>query len=234
MRPQGLYLAHTRFRRLYGRLQIIEPLLRIGGGIDKCVEIGKALFFQIYQRLCHLLELYHLHRLIVAVSFSCVELCLNIGNQRGALPALRVFLPDEGLVRSASCEDGAQLLLGISLAQGLHADALFLVFVPQRQPALSGDGIAAILQKRQQRVEVPRLLFKRRVYRHAQKLAVGELVVNAAPFVVAQPVFLWILHHGQPVLGADQVGQPADGTVAADEVLELPRTVQRRGVPVFT
>ena len=42
VRPQGLYLAHTRFRRLYGRLQIIELLLRIGGGIDKCVEIGKA------------------------------------------------------------------------------------------------------------------------------------------------------------------------------------------------
>ena len=34
------------------------------------------------------------------------------------------------------------------------------------------------------------------------------------------------------MLGADQVGQPADGAVAADEVLELPRTVQRRGVPV--
>lgn len=76
------------------------------------------------------------------------------------------------------------------------------------------------------------VLFKRRVYRHAQKIAVGELVVTAAPFVVAQPVFLRILHHGQPVLGADQVGQPADGAVAADEVLELPRTVQRRGVPV--
>lgn len=56
--------------------------------------------------------------------------------------------------------------------------------------------------------------------------------MTAAPFVVAQPVFLRILHHGQPVLGADQVGQPADGAVAADEVLELPRTVQRRGVPV--
>ena len=62
---RGLYLAHTRFRRLYGRPQIIEPLLRIGGGIEKCVEISKALFLQIYQRLCHLLELYHLHRLIV-------------------------------------------------------------------------------------------------------------------------------------------------------------------------
>ena len=56
--------------------------------------------------------------------------------------------------------------------------------------------------------------------------------MTAAPFVVAQPVFLWILHHGQPVLGADQVGQPADSAVAPDEVLELPRTVQRRGVPV--
>ena len=232
VRPQGLYLAHTRFRRLYGRPQIIEPLLRIGGGIDKCVEIGKALFLQIYQRLCHLLELYHLHRLIVAVAFSCVELRLNVGNQRGALPALRIFFPDEGLVRPASRKDGAQLLLGISLAQRIQADALFLVFVPQRQPALSGDGIAAILQKRQQRVEVLWLLFKRRVYRHAQKIAVGELVVTAAPFVVAQPVFLWILHHGQPVLGADQVGQPADGAVAPDEVIELPRTVQRRGVPV--
>ena len=71
--------------------------------------------------------------------------------------------------------------------QGLQADALFLVFVPQRQPALSGDGIAGSLQKRQQRVEVLWLLFKRRVYRHAQKIAVGELVVTAAPFVVAQP-----------------------------------------------
>ena len=56
--------------------------------------------------------------------------------------------------------------------------------------------------------------------------------MTAAPFVVAQPVFLWILHHGQPVLGADQVGQPADSAVAADEVLELPRTVQCRGVPI--
>ena len=56
--------------------------------------------------------------------------------------------------------------------------------------------------------------------------------MTAAPFVVAQPVFLWILHHGQPVLGADQVGQPADSAVAPDEVLELPRTVQCRGVPV--
>ena len=56
--------------------------------------------------------------------------------------------------------------------------------------------------------------------------------MTAAPFVVAQPVFLWILHHGQPVLGADQVGQSADSAVAADEVLKLPRTVQRRGVPV--
>ena len=56
--------------------------------------------------------------------------------------------------------------------------------------------------------------------------------MTAAPFVVAQPVFLRILHHGQPVLGADQVGQPADGAVAADEVLELSRTVQRRGVPI--
>ena len=83
-----------------------------------------------------------------------------------------------------------------------------------------------------QRVKVLRLLFKRRVYRHAQKIAVGELVVAAAPLVVAQPVLLRILHHGQPVLGADQVGQPADGAVAPDEILELPRTVQRRGVPV--
>ena len=56
--------------------------------------------------------------------------------------------------------------------------------------------------------------------------------MTAAPFVVAQPVFLRILYHGQPVLGADQVGQPADSAVAADEVLELFRTVQRRGVPV--
>lgn len=135
-------------------------------------------------------------------------------------------------MRPASGENRAQLVLGISLAQGIQADALFLVFVPQRQPALSGDGIAGILQKRQQRVEVPGLLFKRRVYRHAQKIAVGELVVTAAPFVVAQPVFLRILHHGQPVLGADQVGQPADGAVAPDEVLELFRTVQRRGVPI--
>ena len=147
MRPQGLYLAHTRFRRLYGRLQSIEPLFRIGGGIDKCVEIGKALFLQIYQRLCHLLELYHLHRLIVAVAFPRIELCLNIGNQRGALPALRIFFPDKGLVRPASRKDGAQLLFGISLAQGLQADALFLVFVPQRQPALSGNGIAGGFQK---------------------------------------------------------------------------------------
>ena len=147
VRPQGLYLAHTRFRRLYGRLQSIELLLRIGGGIDKCVEIGKALFLQIYQRLCHLLELYHLHRLIVAVAFSCVELRFNLGDKRGALFALRIFLFDEGLVRSASCEDGAQLLLGISLAQGIQTDALFLVFVPQRQPALSGNGIAGGFQK---------------------------------------------------------------------------------------
>ena len=56
--------------------------------------------------------------------------------------------------------------------------------------------------------------------------------MTAAPCVLAQPVFLWILHHGQPVLGADQVGQPADSAVAPDEVLELPRTVQCRGVPV--
>ena len=56
--------------------------------------------------------------------------------------------------------------------------------------------------------------------------------MTAAPFVVAQPVFLRILHHGQPVLGADQVGQPADSAVAPDEVLELFRTVQRRGVPI--
>ena len=34
------------------------------------------------------------------------------------------------------------------------------------------------------------------------------------------------------MLGADQVGQPADSAVAPDEVLELFRTVQRRGVPV--
>ena len=83
-----------------------------------------------------------------------------------------------------------------------------------------------------QRVKVLRLLFKRRVYRHAQKIAVGGLVVTAAPLVVAQPVPLRILHDGQPALGADQVGQPADGAVASDEILELPRTVQRRGVPV--
>ena len=31
VRPQGLYLAYMCFRRLYGRLQSIEPLLRIGG-----------------------------------------------------------------------------------------------------------------------------------------------------------------------------------------------------------
>ena len=104
--------------------------------------------------------------------------------------------------------------------------------MPQRQPALSGDGIAGILQKRQQRIEVPGLLFKRSVYRHAQKIAVGELVVTAAPFVVAQTVPLRILYNRQPVLCADQIGQPADGAVAADEVLELPRTVQCRGVPV--
>ena len=53
----------------------------------------------------------------------------------------------EGLVRSASGDNRAQLLLGISLAQGIQADALFLVFVPQRQPALSGDGIAGGFQK---------------------------------------------------------------------------------------
>ena len=56
--------------------------------------------------------------------------------------------------------------------------------------------------------------------------------MTAAPLVIAQSMPLRIIHHGQPMLGADQVGQPADGAVAADEVLELPRTVQRRGVPV--
>ena len=147
VRPQGLYLAHTRFRRLYGRLQSIEPLLRIGGGVGQRIKVGKAVFLQIHQRLCHLLELYHLHRLIVAVAFSRIELRLNIGNQRGALPALRIFIPDEGLVRSASRKDGAKLLLGISLAQGIQTDALFLVFVPQRQSPFPGDGIAGEFQK---------------------------------------------------------------------------------------
>ena len=101
VRPQSLYLAHTRFRRLYGRLQIIEPLLRIGGGIDKCVEIGKALFLQIYQRLCHLLELYHLHRLIVAVSLTLPERYSSAVSQR-LFSGLRKITPRRSEARASS------------------------------------------------------------------------------------------------------------------------------------
>ena len=82
------------------------------------------------------------------------------------------FLLDEWLVRPDVCKEGAQLLLGISRTQGIQPDALFLVFMPQREPALPSNGIAGDFQKRQQCIKILRLLFKGYIYRHAQKIAV--------------------------------------------------------------
>ena len=85
---------------------------------------------------------------------------------------------------------------------------------------------------RQKRVKVLRLFLKRGVYRHAEKITVGELVVSAQPLIVAQTVFLRVLNNRQPVLRADQIRELTDSPVTANEIVELACAVQRRRVPV--
>ena len=107
-----------------------------------------------------------------------------------------------------------------------------MIFVSERQSAFTRNGIAGSLQKRQKRIEVLRLLFKGGVYRHTEQITVRQLIITAKPFVIAQPVFLRILYNGQPVFCANLIGELSDCPIASDEVAELPRAVQGRGVPV--
>ena len=58
-------------------------------------------------------------------------------------------------------------------------------------------------------------------YCHAEKIAVGQLVVNTQPLIVAQTMLLRILYDRESVFCTDQIGELSDSPIAPDEVAEL-------------
>ena len=77
-------------------------------------------------------KLYHLHRLIVPITLAGIELCLDFGNQRGTLFALRVLFLYEGVVRFTSRKNRAELQFGIPFPKGIQTNTLFLIFMSER------------------------------------------------------------------------------------------------------
>lgn len=105
-------------------------------------------------------------------------------------------------MRLFTCNHRAEICGSITVAEGIHANGLFLFAAQQGWDFFALDLIPGLPQQLQQRFKAIGLLCQRIVNGCADSLPVGGLLFVAQPLVVALAVALRILHDGVAVLDA--------------------------------
>lgn len=134
-------------------------------------------------------------------------------------------------MRLFTCNHRAEICGSITVAEGIHANGLFLFAAQQGRDFLALDLIPGLPQQLQQRFKAVGLLCQRIVNGRADSLPVGGFLFVAQPLVVALAVALRILHDGVAVLDADGIVEPPHGAAAAPKVSEFPGLAECGGVP---
>lgn len=108
---------------------------------------------------------------MIALAFTGCEFGLNVNDRLRSI-ALLHSPPLFRLMQFLSFNDGMDGILGILLAQGIHADVLLEIGVNEGE-ALSAFYRKSVLGKeRKKRIEVVRFLLQRFVYGNSQPISV--------------------------------------------------------------